>query len=77
MSTNIPRKAPYSFFDAPLPRVNKEMFPVDPAILGRSIPRPCRPIGQISKRFANTPIKTLQPECHEVRRSCCQSNMFE
>ncbi|KAI5520757.1 hypothetical protein TVAGG3_0554350 [Trichomonas vaginalis G3] len=77
MEGKVPNKPPYSFFDAPIPRVNKEMFPVDPAIIGRSIPRPCRPIGQISQKYAHTPIKTLQQGFHEVRYSSCQSNLFD
>ncbi|EAX86675.1 hypothetical protein TVAG_527190 [Trichomonas vaginalis G3] len=71
MDSRVPNRPSYSFFDAPIPKVNKEMFPIDPAIIGRSIPRPSRPIGQISHRYANKPIKTIQPERHEPV-FCCQ-----
>ena len=54
----------FSFFDAPHPRYNKELFIMDPAIIGRNLPRPGRPIGQISEKYSKKPVKFLTPcEC--------------
>ena len=62
----------FSFFDAPLPHYNEPMFRVDPAISGRKIVRPSRPIGRISTRYATKPIKTIVPVSQEadIIRAC-------
>ena len=39
----------FSFFDAPLPRTSDIVFAIDPAMVGRSLPRPSRPIPQTYK----------------------------
>ena len=57
-------KSQCSFFDAPIPRYNKQLYKIDPAIIGPNLPRPGRPIGQISERYSAKPLKCMAPgEC--------------
>ena len=56
----------FSFFDAPLPHYNEQMFIKDPAIIGRQIQRPSRPLGQVSQRYSGKTIKSMAPVVQEV-----------
>lgn len=49
MEGESPEDSPYSLFVAPYPRTTGHVFISDPASIGRTIPRPNRPIG--IKRF--------------------------
>ena len=51
-----------SFFDAPLPRYAPGMFKVDPAIIGKQLQRPSRPITQVSRYSQKTMISMAPGE---------------
>ena len=56
----------FSFFDAPTPRYNGQLFARDPAVIGKSITRPSRPIPQVNPRYCQHPVKSMALGGQEV-----------
>ena len=72
MATPGNQNQSFSFFDAPLPKYNQRIFKVDPAIIGRSLQRPSRPINQFSAKYGTMPLKCVAPGEREVASHCRQ-----